>query len=293
MKGVILAGGSGTRLYPATKVVNKHLLPIYNKPMIYYPLSVLMLMGIREIVIVTNPQDIPAFKELLGDGSNLGLEIEYASQDEPRGLAHGLIVAENFVRDDMVCLILGDNIFFGHGLPALLREARREVEENGGAHVLGYFVKDPERFGVVEFDSEGRVLSIEEKPQKPKSNFAVVGLYIYDNNVINIAKSVKPSWRGELEITSVNQVYLERGKLKVKLLGRGFAWFDAGTHDSFLEASEFVATVERKAGLMIGCIEEIAYRNGWMTKEALRKIAESLAKSDYGKYLLRLVKGEV
>ena len=293
MKGVILAGGSGTRLYPATKVVNKHLLPIYNKPMIYYPLSVLMLMGIREIVIVTNPQDIPAFKELLGDGSNLGLEIEYASQDEPRGLAHGLIVAENFVRDDMVCLILGDNIFFGHGLPALLREARREVEENGGAHVLGYFVKDPERFGVVEFDSEGRVLSIEEKPQKPKSNFAVVGLYIYDNNVINIAKSVKPSWRGELEITSVNQVYLERGKLRVKLLGRGFAWFDAGTHDSFLEASEFVATVERKAGLMIGCIEEIAYRNGWMTKEALRKIAESLAKSDYGKYLLRLVKGEV
>lgn len=292
MKGIILAGGSGTRLYPVTLGLNKHFLPIFNKPMIYYPLSILMLAGIREILIVTNPQDLEMFQKILGDGNKLGMRISYVVQDRPRGLAHGLILAEDFAGKENICLILGDNIFFGHGLPELLKEAKKEVEEKGGACVFAYYVPDPERYGVVEFDEEGKVISLEEKPSKPRSNWAVVGLYFYDYKAIQIAKKVKPSWRGELEITSVNQEYLRRGELKVKLFGRGFAWFDAGTHDSFLEAGEFVATIEKRTGLMIGCIEEIAYRNGWITREELYKLAEPLNKTDYGKYLLKLARGE-
>ena len=288
MKAVILAGGSGTRLYPVTMAVNKHLLPIYNKPMIYYPLSLVMLLGIRNVLFIVNPTDLEIFKKLFKDGSHLGMNIKYRIQEKPNGLAEGLILAEEFIGDDNICYMLGDNIFYGHDLVKIIAEAKEEVEENGGAYVFGYYVKDPERFGVVEFDEKGNVKSIEEKPKKPKSNYAVVGMYFYDNEAVEIAKRVKPSDRGELEITSVNEEYLKRGKLKVKLLGRGFAWFDAGTHDSFLEAGEFVATIEKKTGLMIGCIEEIAYRNGWIDREQLLELAKHLAKTDYGKYLLEL-----
>lgn len=292
MKAVILAGGSGTRLYPVTIPVNKHFLPVYNKPMIYYPLSLVMLLGLREVLFVVNPDDLDDFRKILGDGSYLGMNFQYTLQDSPRGLAHGLLLAEEFVGDDSVCLALGDNIFFGHDLVKVLKEAREDVEAHGGAYVFGYYVKDPERFGIVEFDGTGRVLSIEEKPRKPKSNFAVVGLYFYDNRVMEIARNIKPSERGELEITSVNEHYLKEGRLKVKLLGRGFAWFDAGTHDSFLEAGEFVATIEKKTGLMIGCIEEIAFRNGWITREQLLEIGRRLEKTDYGQYLLKLAEEE-
>ncbi len=288
MKGVLLAGGSGTRLYPITVAINKHLLPIYNKPMIYYPLSVLMLAGIREVLIVVNPQDEEVFRKLLGDGSRLGMRIQYAIQEKPRGLADGLLVAEDFIGDDSVCMILGDNIFFGHDLPNILRSAKEEVESEGGAVVFGYYVKDPQRFGIVQFDERGKVISIEEKPENPKSNYAVVGLYFYDNQALSYAKEIKPSPRGELEITSVNQEYLKRGSLKVKILGRGFAWFDAGTYDSFLEAGNFVATIENKTGLMIGNIEEIAYRNGWISKEKLLEIADTLRNTSYGEYLKRI-----
>jgi len=292
MKGIILAGGSGTRLYPVTKAINKHFLPIYNKPMIYYPLSLLMLMGIREILLISNPQGIDKYKLLLEKGEKFGIRIEYKIQEKPRGLAEGLILAEEFVRNDNTCLILGDNIFFGHDLPKLMKEAKEDIEKNGGAYVFGYYVKDPERFGVVEFDDKGNVISLEEKPKRARSNYAVVGLYFYDNQAIEIAKDIKPSDRGELEITSVNEEYLRRGKLKIKLLGRGFAWFDAGTYDSFLEAGEFVATIEKKTGLMIGCIEEIAYRNGWITRDQLEELAKALKKTEYGKYLLNLVKSK-
>jgi len=288
MKSIILAGGSGTRLYPITQVINKHLLPIYNKPMIYYPLSIVMLIGIRDILLIVNPQDLNLYKKLLGDGSHIGINLHYKIQEKPRGLAEGLILGEDFLNGDNVCYILGDNIFFGHDLPRIMLEAKEEIESKGGAYIFGYYVKDPKRFGVVEFDEEGNVISIEEKPKNPKSNYAVVGLYFYDNEAVEIAKTVKPSARGELEITSVNKEYLKRGKLKVKLLGRGFAWFDAGTHDSFLEASEFIATIEKKTGLMIGCIEEIAYKNGWIDREQLIKLAEPLKKTDYGKYLLKI-----
>ncbi len=288
MKGIILAGGSGTRLYPVTEVVNKHLLPIYNKPMIYYPLSILLLLGIREILFIVNKQGLDMYKKLLKNGEDLGIKIEYKIQEKPRGLAEGLILAEDFIGDDNICYILGDNIFFGHNLPKYLNEAKEEIEKNGGAYVFGYYVKDPERFGVVEFDEKGNVISIEEKPKNPKSNYAVTGLYFYDNKAVEYAKKVKPSDRGELEITSVNEMYLKEGKLKVKLLGRGFAWFDAGTHDSFLEASNFIATIEKKTGLMVGCIEEIAYRQGFINKEQLEKLAQPLLKTEYGKYLLEI-----
>lgn len=288
MKAIILAGGSGTRLYPVTLVINKHFLPIYNKPMIYYPLSLVMLLGIKDVIFVVNPSDLETFKSMFGDGSKLGMNIQYVIQHKPNGLAEGLILAEDFIKDDTVCYILGDNIFFGHDIVKIMKQAKEEVEKNGGAYVFGYYVKDPERFGVVEFDEEGNVISIEEKPKKPKSNYALVGLYFYDKEAVEIAKNIKPSNRGELEITSVNEEYLKKGKLKVKLLGRGFAWFDAGTHDSFLEAGEFVATIEKRTGLMIGCIEEIAYKNGWITKDQLLELAKPLKKTDYGKYLLEI-----
>jgi glucose-1-phosphate thymidylyltransferase len=289
IKAVILAGGSGTRLYPVTRVVNKHLLPIYNKPMIYYPLSLAMLLKIRDIALVVNPQDRENFEKLLGDGSHLGMRIFYIIQEKPRGLAEGLILAEKFLDGSSVFYLLGDNVVFGHNLPLVLEEALNEVLTEGGAFCFGYAVPDPERFGVVEFDASGRVLSIEEKPKKPKSNYAVIGVYFFDEKAPEVAKRVKPSKRGEYEITSVLEEYLKEGSLKVKLLGRGFAWFDAGTHDSFLEAGEFVATIEKRTGLMIGCIEEIAYRNGWIDREALIRLAKSLGKTEYGKYLLRLI----
>ncbi|GAQ94540.1 glucose-1-phosphate thymidylyltransferase [Thermodesulfovibrio aggregans] len=290
MKAIVLAGGSGTRLYPVTQVVNKHFLPVYNKPMIYYPLSIVMLLGIRDVIFVVNPQDLESFKNHFGDGSKLGMNINYVVQQKPNGLAEGLILAEDYIKDHSVCYVLGDNIFFGHDIIKIMKQAKEEIEKEGGAYVFGYYVKDPERFGVVEFDENGNVISLEEKPKHPKSNYAVVGIYFYDKEAVNIAKKVKPSHRGELEITSVNEEYLKRKRLKVKLLGRGFAWFDAGTHDSFLEAGEFVATIERKTGLMIGCIEEIAYRNGWITKEQLLELAKPLKKTEYGKYLLEIVR---
>lgn len=289
MKGVILAGGRGTRLHPLTYVTNKHLLPIYNKPMIYYPFSVLMLAGIREVIIVTNPEDLQNYSTLFGDGGFLGMKIRYAVQEAPKGIADGLKSARTFAEGDEVTLILGDNIFFGHGLPDILKKAIAGVQQEGGACIFAYYVNDPERFGVVELDEEGRALSLEEKPKKPKSNYAVTGLYIYDKTVFEKIERLKPSDRGELEITSLNEEYLKEKKLKVEILGRGFAWFDAGTYDSFLEAGEFVATIEKKTGLMIGCIEEIAYRNKWITKEQLVKLAERLEKTDYGQYLKRLV----
>lgn len=290
MKAIVLAGGSGTRLYPVTQVVNKHFLPVYNKPMIYYPLSIVMLLGIRDVIFVVNPQDLESFKNHFGDGSKLGMNINYVVQQKPNGLAEGLILAEDYIKDHPVCYVLGDNIFFGHDIIKIMKQAKEEIEKEGGAYVFGYYVKDPERFGVVEFDETGNVISLEEKPKHPKSNYAVVGIYFYDKEAVNIAKNVKPSHRGELEITSVNEEYLKRKRLRVKLLGRGFAWFDAGTHDSFLEAGEFVATIEKKTGLMIGCIEEIAYRNGWITKEQLLELTKPLKKTEYGKYLLEIVR---
>ncbi len=290
MKGIILAGGAGTRLFPITKIICKQLLPIYDKPMIYYPLSILMLAKIKDILIISTPKDLPRFQELFGDGSGYGINLYYAEQPEPRGLAEAFIIGEDFIGKDTVCLVLGDNIFYGHGLSEILVNTKKEVEKNGGAVVFGYYVNDPERYGVVEFDKNGNVLSIEEKPKKPKSNYAVTGLYFYDNDVIEIAKNVKPSWRGELEITDVNNEYLKRNKLKVKLLGRGFAWLDTGTHLSLIEASEFIATVEKRQGLKIACIEEIAYLNGWISKEQLKKLAKPLIKSGYGEYILKLVK---
>lgn len=289
MKGVILAGGRGTRLYPITYVINKHLLPIYNKPMIYYPFSVLMLAKIREVVIVTNPEDLENYKQLFGDGRFIGMRIDYAIQNEPKGLSDGLMQARNFAEGDDVMLILGDNIFFGHGLPEILKRGRNLVEKEKGACLFAYYVNDPQRFGVVEFDENGKVISLEEKPKHPKSNYAVTGLYIYDSTVFQKIERLKPSERGELEITSLNQEYLKDGKLKVEILGRGFAWFDAGTYDSFLESGEFVSTIEKKTGLMLGCIEEIAYRNRWISKEQLLNLAKKLEKTDYGQYLRKLV----
>jgi glucose-1-phosphate thymidylyltransferase len=292
MKGIILAGGSGTRLHPVTQVVNKHLLPIYNKPMIYYPLSTLMLMDLTEILIICNKEDLEVYKKLFWEGSSMGIHISYRVQEKPRGIADGLIIAEDFIRDDDVCLILGDNIFFGHGLPDLLVGTRKDIRKNGGATIFAYWVHDPENYGVVEFDEEDNVISLEEKPKHSKSNWAVTGLYFFDNKAVEIAKNIKPSHRGELEIISVNEEYLRRGKLKVKLLGRGFAWFDAGTHDSFIEVSDFISTIERKTGLLIGCIEEIAYKKGWMDKDQLMKLAQPLKKTGYGDYLLRIAEGK-
>ena len=290
MKGIVLAGGSGTRLYPITKGVSKQLLPIYDKPMIYYPLSVLMLSGIRDILIITTPEDAAAFHRLFGDGSQLGLRLSYAEQPSPDGLAQAFIIGEEFIAGDDVCLILGDNIFYGQSFSQMLSQAVVNVQQERKATVFGYYVKDPERYGVAEFDPEGNVLSIEEKPKNPKSNYAIVGLYFYPNKVIEIAKQIKPSARGELEITSVNQAFLQAKELKVQLLGRGFAWLDTGTHESLTEATNFVETLEKRQGLKISCLEEIAYRKGWISKEKVMELAQELSKNSYGQYLLDLVK---
>jgi glucose-1-phosphate thymidylyltransferase len=285
-KGIILAGGSGTRLYPITKGVSKQLLPIYDKPMIYYPLSVLMLAGIQDVLIITTPEDKDSFVRLLGDGSQLGIRLQYAVQPSPDGLAQAFIIGEEFIGDSNVCLVLGDNIFYGQGFTPMLKQA---VARGQGATVFGYQVKDPERFGVVEFDEQRRAVSLEEKPVHPKSNFAVTGLYFYDNDVIEIAKKVKPSDRGELEITTVNQMYMERGDLNVELLGRGFAWLDTGTHSSLLEAAQFVETLEKRQGYKVACLEEIAFNQGWLSKEQVLEIGQSMSKNDYGQYLISLV----
>ena len=285
MKGIILAGGSGTRLYPITRGVCKQLLPIYDKPMIYYPLSVLMLAGIRDIMIISTPNDLPRFRDIFGDGTDLGLRFSYKEQPRPNGLAEAFLIGEDFIGDDTACLVLGDNIFFGHGLTELLIKAARQVNTEGGATVFGYYVKDPERYGIVEFDRDGRVLSVEEKPAKPKSRFAVTGLYFCDRDVVRIAKSIKPSARGELEITDVINTYLSRGQLRVELMGRGYAWLDTGTHESLLEAGEFIATIERRQGLKMACIEEIAYTLGYIDKQKLLKAAEGHSKNAYGEYL--------
>ena len=286
MKGIVLAGGSGTRLYPITKGVSKQLLPIYDKPMVYYPVSVLMLAGIRDILIISTPQDLPGFRRLLGDGSDYGVHFEYAEQPSPDGLAQAFIIGEKFIGDDCACLVLGDNIFYGDAFTVKLREAVRAAEEDKLATVFGYWVSDPERYGVAEFDATGRCLSIEEKPEKPKSNYAVVGLYFYPNKVVEVAKHIKPSKRGELEITTVNQEFLSSGELKVQTLGRGFAWLDTGTFDSLSDASTFVEVIEKRQGLKIACLEDIAYRRGWISAERLREIAAPMAKNQYGQYLL-------
>ena len=289
MKGIVLAGGSGTRLYPITKGVSKQLLPIYDKPMVYYPISTLMLAGIRDILIISTPQDLPGFKRLLGDGSDFGVRLEYAEQPSPDGLAQAFIIGKDFIGDDSACLVLGDNIFHGAGFSSILKEAVATADKNGEATVFGYWVDDPERYGVAEFDKEGNCLSIEEKPASPKSNYAVVGLYFYPNQVVDIAANIKPSARGGLEITTVNQEFLNAGKLKVKTLPRGFAWLDTGTHDSLAEASIYVEGLEKRQGLKIGCLEGIAYRQGWISDERLREVADPMAKNEYGRYLLKVV----
>ena len=289
MKGIVLAGGSGTRLYPITKGVSKQLLPIYDKPMVYYPISVLMLAGIRDILIISTPYDLPGFKRLLGDGSDYGVHFEYAEQPSPDGLAQAFIIGEKFIGDDSACLVLGDNIFYGNGFTKMLIEAVRTAEEENKATVFGYWVSDPERYGVAEFDKQGNCLSIEEKPKEPKSNYAVVGLYFYPNKVVDVAKHIKPSARGELEITTVNQRFLNDGELKVQTLGRGFAWLDTGTHDSLSEASTFVEVIEKRTGLKVGCLEGIAYRRGWITEERMRQIAQPMIKNEYGQYLLKVI----
>ena len=289
MKGIVLAGGSGTRLHPVTRGISKQMLPVYDKPMIYYPLSVLMLAGIQEILVISTPEDLPGYQKLLGNGADFGIRLRYAEQPSPDGLAQAFLIGESFIGDGNVCLVLGDNIFYGYGFSAMLRDAAQRAE---GATVFGYHVNDPARFGVLEFDASGKVISLEEKPAKPKSNYAVTGLYFYDNRVVDIATSVKPSGRGELEITDVNRAYLESGELNVSVMGRGFAWLDTGTHDSLMEASQFVQTIEHRQGLKVACLEEIGYRNGWLSEEALQRQATALAKTGYGQYLQQVLDAE-
>ena len=289
MKGIILAGGSGTRLYPSTKVVCKQLLPVYDKPMIYYPLSVLMLAGIREILIISTPEDIGRFEALLGNGTDFGISLEYAVQEAPNGLAEAFIIGADFVGNDDVCLVLGDNIFHGHGMPQMLNKAREDVESKGGATVFGYYVNDPQRYGVVDFDNEGNVVDIEEKPNEPKSHYAVTGLYFYDNSVVDIARNIKPSSRGELEITDLNNEYLKKNNLRVELMGRGYAWLDTGTHESLLEASEFISIIQKRESLKVACIEEIAYESGWIDDAKVKLLAQPLMKNEYGSYLMRML----
>ena len=289
MKGIVLAGGSGTRLHPVTRGISKQMLPVYDKPMIYYPLSVLMLAGIQEILVISTPEDLPGYQKLLGNGADFGIQLSYAEQPSPDGLAQAFLIGESFIGDGNVCLVLGDNIFYGYGFSAMLRDAAQRAE---GATVFGYHVNDPARFGVLEFDASGKVISLEEKPAKPKSNYAVTGLYFYDNRVVDIAKGVKPSGRGELEITDVNRAYLESGELNVSVMGRGFAWLDTGTHDSLMEAGQFVQTIEHRQGLKVACLEEIGYRNGWLSEEAMHRQATALAKTGYGQYLQRVLNSE-